>query len=94
MTVSNAIEEGAYVDVVVKLGLIKLLKKQFDACETLRNYNSTIQCPVEPGSYVVTQTVDLPREIPLAKYNIAAEGYTNNDDPMLCLKFVADFRFE
>ncbi|KAB8215446.1 ML domain-containing protein [Aspergillus novoparasiticus] len=93
MNVYNAIEEGSYVDVVVKLGLIKLLKKEFDACETLRNYNSTIQCPVAPGSYEVTHTVDLPREIPLAKYNIEAEGYTNNDHPMLCLKVIADFRF-
>jgi len=27
------LQEGAYVDVTVKLGLIKLLHKQFDVCE-------------------------------------------------------------
>lgn len=26
-------QEGAYADVTVKLGLIKLLQKQFDLCE-------------------------------------------------------------
>lgn len=26
--------------------------------------NATVQCPVERGDYVVTQTVDLPKEIP------------------------------
>jgi len=27
-------QEGAYADVLVKLGLIKLLQKKFDVCET------------------------------------------------------------
>jgi hypothetical protein len=40
------------------------LKKTFDICEFFRDYNTTIQCPVKPGSYEVTHTADLPREIP------------------------------
>lgn len=31
--VLETIEEGAYADVLVKLGLIKLLQKRFDVCE-------------------------------------------------------------
>jgi hypothetical protein len=31
--VINKIDEGAYADVTVKLGLVKLLQKQFDVCE-------------------------------------------------------------
>jgi hypothetical protein len=27
------VQEGAYADVTVKLGLIKLLQKRFDVCE-------------------------------------------------------------
>jgi len=66
--------------VTVKLGLIKLLQKRFDLCEEAyvvlsflpygqltslrRNANATVQCPVEPGSYHVTHTVALPKEIP------------------------------
>ncbi|KAL0951083.1 hypothetical protein HGRIS_007821 [Hohenbuehelia grisea] len=56
--------EGAYADVTVKLGLIKLLQKQFDLCEEAEKANATVQCPVEKGSYDVTQTVALPKEIP------------------------------
>ena len=31
--ITNVNQEGAYADVTVKLGLIKLLQKQFDICE-------------------------------------------------------------
>ncbi|KAG5648059.1 hypothetical protein DXG03_007094 [Asterophora parasitica] len=58
------IEDGAYADVTVKLGLVRLLHKQFDVCEEARNANASIQCPIEEGSYSVSQTVALPKEIP------------------------------
>lgn len=29
-----------------------------------RNANATVQCPVKPGQYSVSQTVELPKEIP------------------------------
>lgn len=32
-TANEVVEEGAYADVTVKLGLIKLLQKRFDVCE-------------------------------------------------------------
>lgn len=32
---SLALQDGTYADVVVKLGLIKLLTKRFDVCEEL-----------------------------------------------------------
>ncbi|PKX88812.1 uncharacterized protein P174DRAFT_67691 [Aspergillus novofumigatus IBT 16806] len=91
-TVTDIIGEGAYMDVVVKLGRIKILKTTFDICETFRDYNTTIQCPVKPGSYEVTHTADLPREIPQAKFDIDALGFTANEEDMLCLKIQADFR--
>lgn len=31
------------------------------------NANATVQCPVAPGPYEVTQSVDLPKEIPKGK---------------------------
>jgi hypothetical protein len=80
-TVTDIIDEGAYMDIVVKLGRIKILKTTFDICETFRDYNTTIQCPVKPGSYEVTHTADLPREIPqVCKdiYLIARDKFTNN----------------
>ncbi|KAG8905692.1 Phosphatidylglycerol/phosphatidylinositol transfer protein [Tulasnella sp. 403] len=89
--VSQTIEDGAYADVTVKLGLIKLLHKQFDVCEEARNNNAEIQCPVEPGEHEVEQTVLLPKEVPRAKFIVQVRGYTVDDDDMLCADLKVDF---
>ncbi|TRM66183.1 MD-2-related lipid-recognition domain-containing protein, partial [Schizophyllum amplum] len=89
--VLETIEEGAYADVVVKLGLIKLLSKTFDVCEEARNANATVQCPVEKGPYTVVQTVDLPKEIPKAKFVVSVRAYTAEDDDMACVDLQVDF---
>src|SRR5581483_1893453 len=39
--------EGSYIDVTVKLGLIKLLQKKFDLCEESQKVNKP--CPLEEG---------------------------------------------
>ncbi|TFK77023.1 hypothetical protein BDN72DRAFT_830196 [Pluteus cervinus] len=89
--VTETIEEGAYADVTVKLGLVKLLHKQFDLCEEARTNEADIQCPVQPGEYTVEQTVALPKEIPRAKFGVEVAGYTKDDEDMLCLKLKVDF---
>ncbi|KAG2350448.1 hypothetical protein BDR05DRAFT_954544 [Suillus weaverae] len=90
-TAQQRVEDGAYADVVVKLGLIRLLSKTFDVCEEARNANATIQCPIEQGEYTVVQTVALPKEIPQAKFTVAVKGYTVDDEDMLCLDLKVDF---
>ncbi|KAI0257565.1 ML domain-containing protein [Lactifluus subvellereus] len=85
------VKEGAYADVTVKLGLIKLLQKTYDLCEEARNAQTDVQCPVDRGSYVVQQTVALPKEIPQAKFNINARGYTVDDDDLFCVDLKVDF---
>ncbi|KAG9085814.1 Phosphatidylglycerol/phosphatidylinositol transfer protein [Ceratobasidium sp. UAMH 11750] len=92
--VTRRIEEGAYADVTVKLGLIKLLHKQFDICEEARNNNVTVQCPVEPGEYEVVHTVTLPKETPKAKFTIDVQGFVSeySEDPdMVNMKLMVDF---
>nr|ODN79195.1 phosphatidylglycerol/phosphatidylinositol transfer protein [Cryptococcus depauperatus CBS 7841] len=89
--VLETIEEGAWADVTVKLGLIKLFQKRFDLCEEALNNNASVQCPVHPGPYKVEQTVALPKEIPKAKFSVQIQGYTVNDDDMVCLDLFADF---
>ncbi|KIR68442.1 phosphatidylglycerol/phosphatidylinositol transfer protein [Cryptococcus bacillisporus CA1280] len=89
--VLTTIEEGAYADVTVKLGLIKLLHKEFDLCDEARNANATVQCPVKPGPYSVSQMVELPEEIPKAKFAVMVRGYTVEDEDMLCLDLFVDF---
>jgi hypothetical protein len=54
--------QGSYIDVTVKLGLIKLLQKRFDLCEESQKVNKP--CPLEAGDQQLSTTVDLPKEIP------------------------------
>ncbi|KAK7007794.1 ML domain-containing protein [Favolaschia claudopus] len=88
----ETIEDGAYVDVTVKVGRIKILQREFDICEEALKANASVTCPVEKGEYTVTQTVELPREIPPAPFTVEVRGYTVEDDPLVCLDIVADFR--
>ncbi|KAF5311941.1 hypothetical protein D9619_003243 [Psilocybe cf. subviscida] len=90
-TAQEVIEEGAYVDVTVKLGLIKILSKRFDVCEEARGANATVQCPVQKDTYTVEQTVALPKEIPKAKFKVDVRGYTVDEEDMLCLQLMVDF---
>ncbi|KAF4572840.1 Phosphatidylglycerol/phosphatidylinositol transfer protein [Pleurotus pulmonarius] len=90
-TAIERVEEGAYADVIVKLGLIKLLHKQFDLCEEARNADTDVQCPVEPGDYEVEQTVELPKEIPKAKFVVNVRGYTADDEDLVCLDLKVNF---
>ena len=99
-TVQEAVEDGAYFDVTVKLGLIKLLQKQFDLFAELRNGSSTegwsanpdpAGGPIKPGDLELTVTMQLPREVPQAKFVLNARGYTAADDELAALDFRFDF---
>ncbi|KAI0361208.1 hypothetical protein OH77DRAFT_1391654 [Trametes cingulata] len=89
---SQDVEDGAYADVTVKVGVIKILQKEFDICEEASKANASIQCPVEKGTHKVTQTVTLPKEIPPAQFKVNIRGYTDSDDDLLCLDLMMDFR--
>jgi hypothetical protein len=81
-------QDGAYADVTVKLGLVKLLHKRFDICEELSKADAELQCPVEPGQYTITQTVELPREIPRAKFVVQTRAFTVEDEDLACADVV------
>ncbi|KAF9348679.1 Phosphatidylglycerol/phosphatidylinositol transfer protein [Mortierella sp. AD094] len=65
-TLSGAVVEGAKIDLIVKLGVVKLLTKQLDFCEESAKVDKP--CPLEPGEHYLYHTVDLPKEIPPGKY--------------------------
>ncbi|CAO1618894.1 unnamed protein product [Parajaminaea phylloscopi] len=90
--VKSRIEEGSIADVTVKIGLIKLLSKQFDICEEARNNDVAVKCPVQPGEYEITQVVALPREIPPAKFNVHVNAIGAKDEDLTCLDIAIDFR--
>jgi hypothetical protein len=61
-TTSEKIEQGAYVNLQVKYGLIKLLSTRADMCEQIGNVD--LKCPVEKGKITLTKDVDIPANIP------------------------------
>ncbi|GAB7185978.1 hypothetical protein ATKI12_5809 [Kitasatospora sp. Ki12] len=93
------IADGAYLHVTVKLGLIKLLTKQFDLFSELRGEGGLkLSCstsdgknPIPKGDTTLTLTMDLPKETPQAKFGIDVRGYTVDDDDLLALKVKVDF---
>lgn len=56
------IEEGAYVLLTVKYGLIRLISTKADLCKEIGNVD--LECPLEAGEMEIQKSVDLPAEIP------------------------------
>ncbi len=58
---TEEIEEGAYINLSVKYGLIRLINQRADLCEQMKNVDE--ECPLS-GEKTITKDVDLPKEIP------------------------------
>ncbi|KAJ1035989.1 hypothetical protein NDA13_000644 [Ustilago tritici] len=92
-TVKDEVSDGTFADVVVKLGLIRLLARRFDVCEEARTNNADLQCPISAGDYELEQTVALPREIPPGKFNVHLTGENQDGSNLLCLDLSIQFGF-
>ena len=56
------VDEGAYVVLQVKYGLIRLVNTEADLCEQVSNVDLT--CPIKKGKTTIVKDVELPKEIP------------------------------
>lgn len=88
-TLGAPITEGAYIEVDVRYGYIRLLKQNFDLCEQVENVDLT--CPVDKGDLELTKSVDLPDEIPPGKYVVIARAFTAEDALLTCLTATVEF---
>jgi len=88
-TLKEQVEEGAYVDLSVKYGLIKLVNTQANLCEQVSNVDLT--CPIEKGKTTIKKDVDLPKEIPPGTYTVTADAYTVDKRKIVCLQAVVTF---
>ena len=59
---TDKVEEGAFVWLTVKFGLIRIIYKKEDLCEQMKNIDT--DCPIEKGKVVITKVVELPKQIP------------------------------
>jgi len=76
------VEKGAYINLSVKYGLIRLINQRADLCEQMKNVDE--ECPLS-GAKTITKNVDLPKEIPPGKYTVLADVYTKDDVQITCL---------
>ncbi|KAK6458916.1 Phosphatidylglycerol/phosphatidylinositol transfer protein [Scheffersomyces xylosifermentans] len=87
--ISQDIEEGAYVEVDVKYGFIKLIHQTFDLCEQITKVD--LECPIKKGTITLTKEVEIPNEVPPGKYIVNARAYTKKDVFITCLTATVDF---
>ena len=61
-TLLEDVRKGAYVNLQVKYGLIKLVSMTQDLCDQVSNVD--MECPVKKGLVKIVKEVKLPKEIP------------------------------
>ncbi|KAI6091315.1 phosphatidylinositol/phosphatidylglycerol transfer protein [Hypoxylon rubiginosum] len=88
-TVFEPITDGAYVNLVVKYGLIRLISTQADLCEQIGNVD--LECPIEKGVLSITKSVEIPKEVPPGTYNVFAEVINADNKPITCLQATVKF---
>ena len=78
------INKGSYVNVAVKLGLIRLIDQRLDLCDQLSQVNR--KCPVEKGDIDIKETTFIPAEVPPGRYKIEATIFNNDNQRVGCIK--------
>ncbi|KAI8637055.1 ML domain-containing protein [Parasitella parasitica] len=93
-TVKETVVSGASAKVIVKIGVVQLLRKTFDICDELHKHEDDValQCPIEKGDLTVTQKITLPKEIPKGKFLVSVHADTVDEEPLACLLISVDFR--
>ncbi|KAI9495518.1 ML domain-containing protein [Zychaea mexicana] len=86
------VRSDARANVLVKLGVVTLLHKDFDICDELDKNDTELKCPIEAGLIKVTQKVTLPKEIPKAHFKVRVRAYNWDDEDLACLNVDVDFR--
>ncbi|KAL8890805.1 MAG: hypothetical protein Q9215_002109 [Flavoplaca cf. flavocitrina] len=85
---TEEVEQGAYINLSVRYGLITLVKTTADLCEQMKEVDES--CPLE-GIKDFTKDVTLPKEIPPGTYTVLADVYTQEAKQVTCLKATVHF---
>jgi len=88
----DIIEEGAYVQLSVKYGLVRLISMKTDLCEQVKNVD--LECPIPEGKQEIKKEVEMPKEIPPGKYTVLADVYTKDGRRVTCLTAQVQFSRE
>ncbi|KAJ3009901.1 Phosphatidylglycerol/phosphatidylinositol transfer protein [Thoreauomyces humboldtii] len=82
-TLDETVAAGAYADVTVKLGLIKLLDTRLNLCDEITKIDR--ECPIEKGPVDINTTVKIPGELPPGYYKVHLQAYNYDDKPIACI---------
>jgi len=83
------LRNGSTVDVILKYGFITLYKNTLDLCENAGQID--MKCPVRAGEYVLSKSVDIPKQIPPGMYIVIANAHTEDGRPITCLTATVRF---
>ncbi|XP_065915015.1 putative phosphatidylglycerol/phosphatidylinositol transfer protein DDB_G0282107 [Dysidea avara] len=70
------------VQVVLKFNVFTIFKETYDACELALKYGHT--CPIVPGPMIVSETFEVPSELPGGTYKSTMDGTDQDDNSMIC----------
>ncbi|KAI1000042.1 hypothetical protein K3495_g8158 [Podosphaera aphanis] len=88
--VLQQIEQGAYAVVEVKYGIITLLRTHIELCKEIQK--ADLSCPLKEGPVSIFKDVQLPAQIPPGIYNVYADAYTVEEQPITCLQAKVNLR--
>jgi len=90
-TLLEDVNEGAYIVLQVKYGLIRLVNTEANLCEQVSNVD--LSCPIKKGKTTITKDVSLPKEIPPGTYTVFADAYTARPESkkIICLEATVTF---
>ncbi|CCG20700.1 Npc2 protein [Candida orthopsilosis Co 90-125] len=91
-TIDKTITDGAYVEVDVRYGFIKLIHQTYDICKEITKVD--LECPIEKGKQVITKEVEIPEEVPPGKYLVTARAFTKDDEYITCLTATIEFPYQ
>ncbi|CAD1810677.1 ML domain family protein [Candida parapsilosis] len=91
-TLDKTITDGAYVEVDVRYGFIKLIHQTYDICKEITKVD--LECPIEKGKQVITKEVEIPEEVPPGKYLVTARAFTKDDEYITCLTATVEFPYQ
>ncbi|KAF3989169.1 hypothetical protein FT663_03616 [Candidozyma haemuli var. vulneris] len=85
----QAVTDGAYVEVDVRYGFIRLIHQTYDLCDEVHNVD--LECPIKKGAQTISKSVAIPEEVPPGKYLVVARAYSKEDVLITCLTASVEF---
>jgi hypothetical protein len=81
---SEDVGPGAYVELVVKAGIVPLLKQKFDLCENAPAFG--IKCPLAAGVQTLQLNEKIPGFLPSVAINVEMKVYNDKGKRITCLE--------